>query len=72
MAIHRYSDEFAERWDAFVLDSSVNGNFLQTRQFLSYHPDDRFKDYSLMYFDAREACVLLFLRRFTKFVIRKY
>lgn len=35
-------------WDEFV-DSSDNGTIFHTRKFLSYHPDDRFKDASLVF-----------------------
>ncbi len=51
--IKEYNEAFSEQWDEFVFEKSVNGNFLQSRQFLSYHPDDRFLDASLMYFDAK-------------------
>jgi len=41
----------AEAWDAFVADS-LNGTFLHSRRFLSYH-GERFQDLSLMIFDSR-------------------
>lgn len=41
-----YSQEFEQRWDRFVTENSMNGTFLQTRKFLNYHPEDRFKDVS--------------------------
>lgn len=37
-----------EVWDDFVLHHSVNGTLLQTRVFLNYHPEGRFKDASLI------------------------
>lgn len=46
--IVKYEDKYQERWDAFVLNRSINGTFLQTRNFLNYHPDGRFKDASVL------------------------
>ena len=43
-----YSPEKESRWDRFVMEESVNGTFLQTRKFLNYHPEDRFKDASFL------------------------
>ena len=31
----------------------INGTFLQTRRFLSYHPDGRFIDHSLLFYDTK-------------------
>lgn len=42
-----YTHEDEERWDNFVLKKSMNGTFLQTRKFINYHPQGRFKDCSL-------------------------
>jgi len=50
--IRRYEDEDAAAWDAFLLQT-VNGTFLQSRRFLSYHPAGRFVDCSLMIYDAK-------------------
>ena len=41
-----YSHELESRWDRFVMENSMNGTFLQTRKFLNYHPEGRFKDAS--------------------------
>lgn len=46
--IIRYSDEWEGKWDRFVLNRSMNGTFLQTRNFLNYHPPGRFTDSSLI------------------------
>ena len=43
-----YKSEMENRWDRFVMEDSINGTFLQTRKFLSYHPADRFKDTSFL------------------------
>lgn len=44
----RYSENYKEKWDKFVLTNSVNGSFLQSRIFLEYHKD-RFVDHSLLF-----------------------
>lgn len=41
-----YTKELDQRLDRFVSQESINGTFLQTRQFLNYHPENRFKDAS--------------------------
>ena len=53
MTIRAYTEKDFETWNNFVLHSSINGNFLQSKQFLDYHPENRFTDASLMYFDAK-------------------
>ncbi len=41
-----YNKDLDQRLDHFVNLESVNGTFLQTRQFLNYHPEGKFKDAS--------------------------
>ncbi len=54
-----YDDKYEEEWDYFVLRKSINGNFLQTRNFLNYHPAGIFKDSSLLFFkDEKLAAVI--------------
>lgn len=43
-----YNKELDQRVDRFVNQESVNGTFLQSRQFLNYHPEGRFVDRSFM------------------------
>ena len=43
-----YTAQLEARWDRFVTSESVNGTFLQTRRFLNYHPQGRFKDASFL------------------------
>lgn len=45
----RYEKSYEEQWDQFVLNDSVNGCFLQTRNFLNYHKEGKFKDHSLLF-----------------------
>lgn len=54
---YREKDEAV--WDEFVLRSSVNGNFLQTRNFLNYHAKGRFKDASVMFLKGGELAAVL-------------
>ena len=46
--IVRYNDSFENKWDDFIEKESLNGTFLQSRNFLNYHPKERFKDHSLI------------------------
>ena len=48
LSIQPYSESMEKEWDALVLQSSVNGTFLQTRNFLNYHPEGRFVDASVV------------------------
>lgn len=47
LTVQYYDASMAEKWDDFVLNKSMNGTFLQTRRFISYHPAGRFTDRSL-------------------------
>lgn len=47
--VQAYNDSYFDAWDKFVLTESCNGTFQQTRNFLSYHPEGRFQDNSLMF-----------------------
>ncbi|MGQ4876438.1 MAG: GNAT family N-acetyltransferase [Promethearchaeia archaeon] len=44
-----YSNEYLNEWDSFI-EHSRNGTFLNSKKFLNYHPPDRFKDSSLLFF----------------------
>lgn len=63
LSIVEYSAEYEQSWDKFVLTQSSNGTFLQTRNFLNYHPQGRFEDASAMVLCGEEivavcpACV---------------
>ncbi len=48
LTIQAYTDAYQETWNAFVTQESMNGTFLQSRFFLNYHPEGKFKDCSLM------------------------
>lgn len=48
LEIVEYEEKYSVRWDKFVLNSSINGTFLQTRRFLDYHPIGRFEDASFL------------------------
>ncbi len=45
--IERFDESMRTDWEDFV-GSANNGNIFHTRQFLSYHPPDRFVDHSLV------------------------
>lgn len=57
--IVKFSEECAEEWDDFVLTKSVNGTFLQTRNFLNYHPKGRFIDASLMVYHKNRLIAVI-------------
>lgn len=46
--IVKYEPSMKPQWDQFVMEESVNGTFLQTKNFLDYHPEGRFEDASLL------------------------
>jgi len=43
-----YEPGLSDEWDEFVRQSN-NGTIFHTRRFLSYHPEDRFEDCSLLF-----------------------
>ena len=49
----RYEPARAEDWERLIA-AAPTGTFLHTRRFLGYHPDDRFRDASLLLWDERE------------------
>lgn len=49
--VQPYTAEQEAAWDRFVMQESGNGTFLQTRNFLNYHPAGRFEDASLMVYN---------------------
>lgn len=56
LQIKEYTDEYKDKWDDFVLNQSMNGTFLQTKQFLDYH-GDRFCDASLILYKGNDTIV---------------
>ena len=51
--IEPYEKKYEQLWDDFVLNKSINGTFLQSRNFLNYHPEGRFQDSSLLIFNRK-------------------
>ncbi len=58
MTVQPYTAALAARFDAFVT-SARNGTVFHTRQFLSYHPDDRFTDASLLFLEGDRIVAVL-------------
>lgn len=54
--IQEYSKEYEEKWDYFILNTSTNGTFLHTRNFLNYHKK-RFIDRSLMILNEKHQII---------------
>jgi len=55
--IRKYESKDAQAWNAFV-DVSKNGTFMLKREYMEYH-SDRFKDYSLLFFNDDKLIALL-------------
>lgn len=49
--IQLYDPKMADEWDDYVWQSN-GGTLFHTRHFLSYHPKDRFKDHSLIFYKS--------------------
>ena len=59
LRVERYDGSQEEEWDNFVNTISVNGTIFHTRQFLKYHPPDRFLDTSILVRDGSSlVCVV--------------
>lgn len=54
-----YTPDLAERWDRFVEEESGNGTLFHTRRFLSYHPEGRFDDASVLVFAGERLAAVV-------------
>ena len=56
----KYDEDCCDRWDRFIEKESMNGTFLQTRRFINYHPQGKFKDCSIVVYKGNQmvACIL--------------
>jgi hypothetical protein len=54
----RYTDEWKDRWDQFVLKSN-NGTMFHLQRFLSYHKKGRFEWHHLLFVNKKEIVALL-------------
>lgn len=59
IVLMEYDKKYEEAWDRFVLKESINGTFLQTRNFLNYHPVERFEDNSLMFMKGNNIIAVI-------------
>ena len=48
ITVRKFTIKDTKNWDDFVIRSN-NGTIFHTRKFLSYHPENRFSDYSLIF-----------------------
>ena len=48
-----YQSSLEHDWDKFIDEKSINGTFLQSRRFINYHPEGRFKDASLVIYNEK-------------------
>lgn len=49
--VKEYTETYHKAWDDFIKNTSRNGGIFQERDFLSYHPEGKFNDASLLFFD---------------------
>lgn len=54
-----YEKKYEQLWDEFVLKHSINGNFLQTRNFYNYHKNGKFKDASIIFIKNDKIAAVL-------------
>jgi lipid II:glycine glycyltransferase (peptidoglycan interpeptide bridge formation enzyme) len=54
-----YEDKYESEWDKFIQENAVNGTFLQTRNFLNYHPKERFIDNSILLFKENTLAAIV-------------
>lgn len=59
ICIRQFENFFQEDWDYFVENKSINGTFLQTRNFINYHKEDKFSDHSLMIYKGKEIIAVV-------------
>ena len=55
----KYSIQYFEQWDDFVL-TSKNGTLFHTRKFLSYHPENKWVDSSLLFTNEKDKIIAVF------------
>ena len=49
ITIRKYNSEDQLSWDSFINNSSRNGTIFHERKFLSYHPENKFNDFSFIF-----------------------
>lgn len=57
--IVEYESKYEKKWDEFVINESINGNFLQTRRFYNYHQTGTFEDASLMFWKGDKLAAVI-------------
>lgn len=58
LSLQPYTDDKAKQWDDFV-SFSRNGTIFHTQKFLSYHPEKRFEDASILFLDGEKLVGVL-------------
>lgn len=54
-----FSQDKEKDWDEFVLFRSMNGSFLQTREFINYHKNGKFDDASVCVYKGSELVAVI-------------
>ena len=52
-----YHESSRNEWEELVENNSANGTFLNSRRFIDYHPKTRFKECSLLVYNAKNKLV---------------
>lgn len=58
ITVKKYDNSLADEWDQLIAESR-NGTFLQSRKFMNYHPEGRFEDYSLLFYEGNELIAVI-------------
>src|SRR5439155_20767428 len=56
--VERYSESHRLAWEESVRPS-FNGTFLSSRSFLDYHPPERFRDHSLLFYSGSQPFAVI-------------
>ncbi|MFB0516406.1 MAG: GNAT family N-acetyltransferase [Candidatus Neomarinimicrobiota bacterium] len=58
LTVSLYQPSFQEEWDRYVREAN-NGTLFHLRRFLSYHPEGRFQDHSLLFTGPKGVLALM-------------
>ena len=59
ITVEKYMEDKCDKWEKFVLERSYNGTCLNTRNFISYHKNNKFIDHSLMFYKGSELIAII-------------
>ena len=59
ISLEYYCEKYESEWDDFVLNKSMNGTFLQTRNFINYHNHGKFNDCSICFRNGQQLVAVV-------------